>query len=625
MLTAMVCTGSFVTAAGSQETPELTIWVDSDSEYIVRMALSDYVGGSESNVGTKYEAEFPEVSWNLVDKSYLSAEQYQAELEAELASGSGPDLIFMDQANGIDPVSLMESSYLMELEGMTERYLRMNPSYLPGTLQAGQKDGKQYILPLSIQCPVVFGLQGELTEAGLNTEEYGDLKNFAEALLAAAEKSGKLVFEDRAAVDWLEQNCLPQGLTEETEEVKELRELLGRIRKLSGDADCFWGPYEALSSGEALLGGSGFLAKSKTAQNFALFEEDEVAFLSVPSWDGEIRAVITQSVAVNANTVWPAEARAVLRAFQGFSANRPCVMSDLPAAGGREYWKSQLVYTSDLAEEALQPDYAERARKITSSSKISKEFQECTQKAVTDAVFCGTSDKAAAASEQEQLKDTETDGRAVTDEAVIQKEMRVLTVAFDDLGMGEEHPVYQWMQNTAETYSGEEIWVQLVPLSSGTVGVSTQAHFMQRASAGIDIILTTNYLDTLLASWYTELTPLAEGRENLEIVDVDGKPRGLMYGILEEKELEYVFVISQKSEMIEEAFEFCVKALENEVYAETMQKIGYCSHVCRNGSRLTSNDASRCTEIAFHAISRRKTRDSGAKPHLNTSRNSYPV
>lgn len=575
LLTAMFCTGSFMSAAGAQETPELTIWVDADSEYTVRMALSDYVLGSENNIGTKYEAEFPKVLWKLVDKSCLSAEQYQAELEAELASGHGPDLIFMDQANGIDAENLIESGYLMELEGMTERYLRMNPSYLPGTLEAGQKAGKQYILPLSIQCPVVFGMQEEITEAGLKQEEsYENLKEFAEALLVAAQKSGKLVFEDRAAVDWIEQNCLPQNMKEETEDIRELRELLGRIREQSGDADRFWGPYEALASGEALLGGSGFSAKSKTAQNLALFEEGELSFMSVPSWDGEIRAVITQSLAVNANTAWPVEARAVLRAFQGSSANSPYVMKDFPAAGGREYWKSQLVYTSGLADEALYSDYAKKAESVTSGSEVNREFQECTQKAVTDAVFCRASGEAGAVSGQELTEDAEMAGQAVPDEGMAQKEKRVLTVAFDDLGMREEHPVYQWLQDAAEAYSGEEIWVQLVPLSVGTIGVSSQNHFMERASVGADIILTANYLDTLLASWYMELTPLAEGRENLTIAEVDGKPRGLVYGIRQEKDREFVFLISDRSSMKEEAFEFCICAIENERYQETMQEIG---------------------------------------------------
>ncbi|MDO4299106.1 MAG: hypothetical protein Q4C59_11640 [Lachnospiraceae bacterium] len=31
---------------------------------------------------------------------------------------------------------------------------------------------------------------------------------------------------------------------------------------------------------------------------------------------------------------------------------------------------------------------------------------------------------------------------------------------------------------------------------------------------------------------------------------------------------------------------------------------GYCSDICRDGSRLTGNNASRGTEIAFHALTR---------------------
>lgn len=286
--------------------PELTIWLDSDSEYVVRKAMNNYAWLSQS-YGAGNEA-YPELTWKFVDKSYLTPEQIRAELEQELERGGGPDLIYIDEYNGIDPQALMESGYLMELEGITDKALFSGEwQYLPGTLEAGQLEGRQLVLPVYVQCPVVFGIEEELLQAGLQTEEeYESLEELLEALTAAAERTGKQIFENPLAVDWIEAYCLAGDTETKT------AELLDQVREHCGSAEGFFAPYESLENGESLLTGCCLDNLQKIAQNLSMIDKEKsIAFLPVPSWDGECRAVITQSVAVNANTSHPAEARAL--------------------------------------------------------------------------------------------------------------------------------------------------------------------------------------------------------------------------------------------------------------------------------------------------------------------------
>ena len=118
--------------------PELTIWVDSGNELSVRMALCAYVQGEAGGMN-EYSSYYPPFVCKLEDKSYLTGEQLRQDLAAALEQGSGPDLILMDEANGIDMQALMESGNLLELEeNFTQEYLGYpDTDYLDGTLELG--------------------------------------------------------------------------------------------------------------------------------------------------------------------------------------------------------------------------------------------------------------------------------------------------------------------------------------------------------------------------------------------------------------------------------------------------------------------------------------------------------
>lgn len=558
----------------TDESGELTIWVDGDSECVIREALAGYYA-AQTNAGTKYAEYFPELSWRIVDKSYLSGEEYRAALMDALKTGEGPDLIFVDGANGLDPEELMESGDLMELNGATEKYVTEKLSYHPAVLEAGQMEGKQYLIPVTMQYPVVFGVTEELREAGIDGETgFENLEAFLEAVLAASESSGKLIFDDASAVDWIAGNCMPQeeqkderqdgeNGSEASAETENLRALLEAVREHSGGAESFFGPYEALDSGKCLLSGCGFTAKSKLAQNLALFGEKEISFLNVPAWDGEVRGVITGAVAVNSGTPYQEEAKKLIQGFQGPMPNNPYMTEDLPATGSRMHWQEQLSWQADLAAEAIDKQYASLARKISTTDILAKEFKAHTQKAVTGAVFQRPEEK----KQLDSGLEIENAG-----------EKKVLTVAFENLGMGEEYPLTAWLESAAEEFSNETLHVQLVPLSSGKFGAMSAACFMEEAGVGTDIVLCGAYTHAGsedFYKWYMDLTDFLQTQpEEIEGAAAGDKTRGLVWGA-DEKGTKYIFAVSENSLVKEEALAFCVQALKNEKYAAAVESVGF--------------------------------------------------
>ena len=547
--------------------PELTIWVDSGNELSVRMALCAYVQGEAGGMN-EYSSYYPPFVCKLEDKSYLTGEQLRQELAAALEQGSGPDLILMDEANGIDMQALMESGNLLELEeNFTQEYLGYpDTDYLDGTLELGQMNGRQYILPVYVQCPVVFGLRDALEEAGADPEGgYDTLKEFLEGMLSAAEHSEKQIFENVCAVDWLEQYAMPQAPEENGEEqdTEALKDLLARVRKCSGTEEDYFSPYESLESGESLLSGCGFDRKPMLAQNTALLGADRIAFLAVPAWDGEVRVVVTQSAAVNANTDYPEEACAFLRFFQSGFVHNSLIHQTYPALGIQPYWENQLSVHSSQIDKTIYPEYAASAETITAKSMT--RFLACARDAVTDAVY--------------QTASRKMETGCSTD--ISRKD--VLTIGFGDHGMGSAYPLYRWLSEAAAQYSDDQLHIQLVPLSIYKFSFIVYQDQMEQAGAGMDIILDSLHAieaggSSSLGSIPADLTPYLETREEeLQTMDLSGCPKGLLYGIERregKEDRQYCFWISDKSALKKEAFGFCAAALKADGYEAAVRAAG---------------------------------------------------
>ncbi len=538
----------FVEAA-EEEIPSLTIWVSAASEYPVRMTCYSYYMAAQMASLGENAGETPELSWNFVDKSYLTKEQLGEELTAAIQAGEGPDLIYLDACSGVDIPKAMEEGWFLEIE-IPDRINNTPAEYAPGILEAGQYQGKQYLLPMFAQYPIVFGEKGDLEEAGIYPTETGqDLEEFLQNLLDASEKTGKKIFEDASAVDWIESYCLPE---EGETETNDLNTLLEEVRLRSGERSDFFSPQEALSTGECLLSGCSLTDKIRMSHNLSLLDPEEVVFLNLPSWDGEIRPVISQSFAVNANTAYPEEAKAFVKGAAG--AVSKAYINGFPAVRDGNAWRNQLDSLSILTSCLYLDEYASRSADISQTSGCSRSLLSCIKEAEGSALF-----------EKRDAEDTPTEEES--------GEKEVITVAFYNYGLEEADARYRWLKSAAEEMESENLHIQLMPMA--TIGLVLEAEQMELVHAGPDIILET--ADPMngqgLARWYADLSKLSK-ESGLPLAEIDGEPKGLVYGIRKNKELQESFLISEASLHKEEALAFCLSAMENSLYQETMEELG---------------------------------------------------
>lgn len=447
-------------AVHAQETDgTVTVWLDAENEYVVRECAANYEAFVNEGSG---------VEWELVDKSSLTGEQYRREFDEAFAEGTAPDLIYMDRRNGLNPEELMEEGRLL---GLTEEELLTGIngrafSLIEGAQEAGERDGMYEVLPLYMECPVVFGLEGDLKEAGIETEGmYGSLEDFLKAALAAQEKTGKLIFENTGAVDWLEAYYLPEGAAE----AEDVRALLEEVRGHCGDDASAYGAYRMLDAGECLLGGCGVADYKQMCACLSLFGEGQApAALAIPDSGGAFRGVITHAVAVNAHTARPEEAKAALRAFTSSSFMEPDIFCEKRESDADLLFRS----ASYVAQGSL---YKELAAK---TGELPEGILDALEKYCFEEI-------SAFSFAQEREQAAETDGHSHEGDA------QTLCIHYNDYGDREGHPYAVWLRQAAEAYEaahgGTHVQLTALHMLQPTLEINGQRMFRAGMGPGIEL------------------------------------------------------------------------------------------------------------------------------------------
>lgn len=479
--------------------PEITIWVDAGNEYYVRMLAGDYY--DEKQKDEEYAKSLPDVSWNLVDKSCLSPGQFRSALQKELDAGGGPDIIFMDKDSGVSPQELAESGALLEIGDATGSGKGLNLEYAAGTLEAGRLDGKQYAVPMQMNTPVLYGLKSDLQAAGLDTENgYGDLKRFLEALADAQEKTGKQIFENEAALDWMEAYCLPEAGDGETQA------LIDGLRENCGDGSGFFDSYEAIHGGKCLLGGCGATDHIRLAQNLSMFGRDEeVAFFNIPSCDGEVITELTCTMGVNKNTKHPEQAQEVLLEFQRFAYDGEGVSPmtkffDVDCKGYAGFYEG-----SSRIGGAYARTYGLMGETIRSDLK--EKWETYVYGNVTKAACA----KAAAEEAGREPPQKET-----------------LTVLYSDLSHDGNGDFDKWLEDAAASFETEDVRVQLIACRDVMLFLSM--HKMEEAGVAPDVALFSN---SALGSFAEYCADGVKGSDVADYLDAQGGflPEPLQAGV----------------------------------------------------------------------------------------------
>ena len=448
---------------GSASDNTVTVYLYRENELLIRGAVTEYEKACQSAAGTPAEEFFPEITWNLVDKSDLSQTEFQALLWEELEAGGGPDLLLTGPGGFLDARSLLESGCLYDLAEYETMFIRDGlenyEKYMPGSLEAGQLDGTQYLFPLTVELPVLVGRTEDLTEAGLDTT-WTDFDAFSQNLLAAQEQSGRAAFAETSTLEWLED----YGGGTETLSALE-----------SGEDSSFFLPYQALSGGQCLLSGCGKENFYQLIQNLILTEDpSQFSFLFVPNQDGEVLAEVSRAAGVNQNSKNP---KAALAALYGLEKAYSSLWGaeDLSSGAGGDETYALISNANITALYSCYQDYA--LQKNTSSFGVGW----CTQ--FLEQI---ESETAGAVLKSQTLSSEDSDsGESLTSRPVV-------TVLYNGNGMGtsEEAPLNGWLVPAAKAQESEkESYVQLIPGFFEEEFLTSQFAEMEKSQAAPDLLI----------------------------------------------------------------------------------------------------------------------------------------
>lgn len=129
----------------------------------------------------RYQELYPEVEVVIEDHS---TEEYGAGVEAiraELMAGRGPDLIFRPEYYFDDVEKAMTTGVFAELDPLFEADPDFRREDFYGdVMSAGVYRGRQYVMPLTFNLPLLLTSREALEEADFHTENCGDYLGFAE-------------------------------------------------------------------------------------------------------------------------------------------------------------------------------------------------------------------------------------------------------------------------------------------------------------------------------------------------------------------------------------------------------------------------------------------------------------
>ena len=551
----------------AQETAEtpghtLTIYLDRQNQMAVRMAIGIYEKEKKEAEGTEQASYYPEIQWNLVDKSGLEPEAFQAELEAELEAGGGPDLIFVDRDSTRNPYELMAQGCFLDLGEFLEADAEYQSlSFYPGTLEAGQWEGSQYILPLSIDTPMLLSTEEIFVKSELPGNGTESLDSFGEKLLNWQEKSGTAAFD---STGFLNRIFLYGGLefldyeTGQTvfkeEELKKLCDCYRSFAETEEAEQEMFTPYEKLKEGELLFSSCGTEDTWRMWVNAKalLGEETKPEVFALPNAAGETQTVITHGIGINRNTEHSELAYAAARSFLAYHTMMEGQSGQgLPAVSSHGLWEALMqwyVSGSDFWNEAADGP----ASLVGGRESFAASYEETAGNQIKKAVFSTdiTEENGLVFRAMEPyLKGEETFEACVRElnaalnvylqdrrpkDTDHQKKGPSLSVLYADSGMGKYSPVYQWLQDGAKVLKEQGIQVNLI--GSWTQTLETNWLTMQAGKAEPDLIVNELYGMSLAEGQFAlaDLSGLLLNREEycsglLEAVSKDGVLAGIPY------------------------------------------------------------------------------------------------
>ena len=109
--------------------------------------------------------------------------EYTERVMNDLASGSGPDILFVDDLYSSDIAKIALNGSLLDLTNiLAEDPEFSEKDYVEGVFEAGQFNGRQYVIPLAFEAPVSLSSTEKLNEIGFNWADINTTADFAESI-----------------------------------------------------------------------------------------------------------------------------------------------------------------------------------------------------------------------------------------------------------------------------------------------------------------------------------------------------------------------------------------------------------------------------------------------------------
>lgn len=174
----------------------------------------------------------------ITAQPYAGLDEFLTEVSTQLNAGKGPDLFLQNMGSPFSFQKMARNGTYVDLTPYLEADSRFTASAYDG-LSAGQIDGKQYLLPISLGSHAFYTTEEKLKELNLTLSDFDSPENIIAALEKAAdyaeENDGQLILpmisRDDLGSFWLDVFNLPV-LDFEKKEVLLDKELYKRLADL---------------------------------------------------------------------------------------------------------------------------------------------------------------------------------------------------------------------------------------------------------------------------------------------------------------------------------------------------------------------------------------------------------
>lgn len=282
----------------------------------VNDSLHVYAGGDDVIMDyavSEFQRRYPDIEVVYEGRRIIEDTEafygYNQQLSAELMSGSGADVFFIQDYWDID--KLIQAGAFADLSEIYDSCAVFQDADLQsGIMDAGVFDGKRYFLPMEYRLPMMVTTREALDATGFDIEKRTDFDSFmteSSRYMNSADYDRRLFRMDVSAMNCIFWSGYPIADSSEVVwDIEETRDYFAWYREVyeHGTGEYIFGDLfgaAAVRDGECLFESSGFLDTNLNAVR-ALYTVGTPVTVPIYNINGGVTALMTRAIAVRANS-----------------------------------------------------------------------------------------------------------------------------------------------------------------------------------------------------------------------------------------------------------------------------------------------------------------------------------